>query len=334
MYTFSKQLFGLHSPSTCYVQNFQIFTGNYFFHTYTLHTCFSVCTLQTHVKFKIFKFSRQIIFFMFTLSTHSGFTLHTVIWFTLSKHMLSSKFSNFHGRFFHVYTLHTFRVHSPYSYLVYTLQTHVKFKIFKFSRQIHFFHVYTLHTFRVHSPYSYLVYTLQAHVRFKIFKFSQEIILFMLTLSTYVSGFTLHTVIWFTLSKHMLGSKFSNFHGRFFHVYTLHTFRVHSPYSYLVYTPQTHVKFKIFKFSRQINFFHVYTLHTFRVHSPYSYLVYTLQAHVRFKIFKFSQEIFFFFILTLSTHVSPCSWFYTLQADVTLKKIDIFFPCLHSAHMF
>ena len=67
------------------------------------------------------------------------------------------------------------------------------------------FHAYTLHTcFSVHSPYSYLVYTLQAHVWFKIFKFSLEIIVFMLTLSTHVSVFTLHTVIWFTLSKHIL----------------------------------------------------------------------------------------------------------------------------------
>ena len=60
-----------------------------------------------------------------------------------------------------------------------------------------------------HSRSSYGVYTLQAHVRFQIFKFSHEIIFFILTLSTHVSGFTLHTVIWFTLSKHMLGSKFS-----------------------------------------------------------------------------------------------------------------------------
>ena len=184
MYTFSKQLWGLHSPSTCWVQNFQIFTGDNFFHTYTLHTCFRVhspysylvYTLQAHVRFKIFKFTRELFFFILTLSTHvSGFTLHTVIWFTLSKHMLGSKFSNFHERsFFHAYTLHTcFRVHSPYSYLVYTLQSHVRFKIFEF----HFFHTYTLHAcFRVHSPYSYLVYTLQAHVRFKIFKFTREII--------------------------------------------------------------------------------------------------------------------------------------------------------------
>ena len=132
----------------------------------------------TLLGFKIFEFSREIIFFMFTLSTHSGFTLHTVIWFTLSKHMLGSNCQIFTGD--------------------------------------HFFHTYTLHTcFSVHSPYSYLVYTLQAHVRFKIFKFSREIIFFMLTLSTH-SGFTVHTVIWFTLSKHMLGSKFSNFQGRSF----------------------------------------------------------------------------------------------------------------------
>ena len=139
----------------------------------------------------------------------------------------------------------------------------------------HFFHAYTLHTFRVHSPSSYFVYTLQTHVRFTIFKFSWEIFFFhTYTLHIYVSGFTLHTVIWFTLSKHMLGSKFSNFHGRSFFSY------LHSP--------------------------HI----CFRVHSPYSYLVYTLQAYVRFKIFKFSRE-FIFFIFTLSTHVSPCSCFYS-----------------------
>ena len=118
---------------------------------------------------KFTNFHGSSFFFILTLSTHvSGFTFHPVIWFTLSKHKLGSKFSNFHERsFFHAYTLHT--------------------------------------CFRVHSPYSYLVYTLQAHVRFKFFEFSQKLIFFILTLSTYVSGFTLHTVIWFTLSKHMLG---------------------------------------------------------------------------------------------------------------------------------
>ena len=146
-----------------------------------------------------------------------------------------------------------------------------------------------------HSQSSYGVYTLQAHVRFKIFKFSREIIFCILTLSTHVSAFTLHTAIWFILSKHMLGSKFSNFHERsFFHAYSLHTcFRIHSPYSYLVYTLQAHVRFKMSNFHRSY-FFHAYTLHTcFRIHSPHSYLVNTLQAHVRFKIFKFSQEIIF-----------------------------------------
>ena len=158
MYTFSKQLWGLHSASTCWVQNFQIFTGDNFFHTYTLHPCFMVqspysylvYTLQAHVRFKIFKFSREFFLFILTLSTHvSGFTLHTVIWFTLSKHMLGSKFSNFHGSFFLLYLL-----------------------------------------------------------------------------STYVSGFTLHTVIWFTLSKHMLGSKFLNFHRISFFSY------LHSPHMF------------------------------------------------------------------------------------------------------
>ena len=118
-----------------------------------------------------------------------------------------------------------------------------------------------------HSQSSYGVYTLQAHVWFKIFKFSREIIFFILTLSTHVSGFTLHTVIWFTLSKHMLGSKFSNFHGSFFffHTYTLHTcFKIHSPYSYLVYNLQAHVRFKIFKFSREIIFSCLHSPHMFQ----------------------------------------------------------------------
>ena len=184
MYTFSKQLWGLHSPSTCLVQNFQIFTGDFFFHT-----------LSTHIL---------------------GFTLHTVIWFTLSKHMLGSTFLDFHERsFFHTYTLHTcFRIHSPYSYLVYTLQSHVRFNIFGFSREIIFS--------CLHSPHMFQVQNVQ------IFSGDHYC---MLTLSTHVSGFTLHTVIWFTLSKHMLGSKCSNFLRRsLFHTYTLHScFRVHSP---------------------------------------------------------------------------------------------------------
>ena len=113
----SIQLFGLHSPSTCKVQNFQIFTKDHFF--------------------------------MLTLSTHvSGFTLHTVIWFTLSKHMLSSKFSNFHRSFFFMLTLSTcFGIHSPYSYLVYTLQAHVRFKIFNFSQEIIFSFLHSPHMF-------------------------------------------------------------------------------------------------------------------------------------------------------------------------------------------
>ena len=145
VYTFSKQLWGLHSPSTCLVQNFQIFTGDNLFHTYTLHTCF--------------------------------------------------------------------RVHSPYSYGVYTLQAHVWFKIFKFSREINFF-ILTLSTrFRVHSPYRYLVYNLQEHVRFRIFKFSREFFFVILTLSTHVSGFTLHPV---TLKAHVMFLKITNFQGSSF----------------------------------------------------------------------------------------------------------------------
>ena len=190
---------------------------------------------------------------MFTLSAHSGFTLHTVIWFTISKHMLGSKFLNFHGsffsylhsphmfqcslsiqlfglhsqstcwvqnfqiftgdHFFHVYTLHTFRVHCPYSYLVYTLQAHVGFKIFKFSQIIFFILTLSTHV-SVFTLHTVIWFTLSKHMLGS--KFSREIIFFILTLSTYVSGFTLYTVIWFTLSKLMLGSKFSNFHGRSF----------------------------------------------------------------------------------------------------------------------
>ena len=119
MYTFSKQLWGLHSPSTCLVQTLQIFTGDNFFHTYTLHTCFRVhspysylvYTLQAHVRFKTFEYSQEIIFVMLTLSTHvSGFTLHTVIWFTLSKHMLGSTFWDFHRISFFSY------LHSPHMF--------------------------------------------------------------------------------------------------------------------------------------------------------------------------------------------------------------------------
>ena len=146
-----------------------------------------------------------------------------------------------------------------------------------------------------HSQSSYGVYTLQAHVWFKIFKFSREIIFFILTLSTHVSGFTLHTVIWFTLSKHMLGSKFSNFHGSFFFILTLSThvsrFTLHTV---IWFTLSKHMLGSKFSNFHERSFFHAYALHTcFKIHSPYSYLVYTLQAHVRFKIFKFSREIIF-----------------------------------------
>ena len=132
MYTFSKQLWGLHSPSTCSVLDLQIFTGDNFFHIYTLHTCFRVhspyrflvYTLQAHVRFKTFEYSREIIFFMLTLSTR-------------------------------------FRVHSPYSYLVYTLKAHVRFKLFGFSRISFFSYLHSplmfqgslsIQLFGLHSP--------------------------------------------------------------------------------------------------------------------------------------------------------------------------------------
>ena len=135
----SIQLFGLHSPSTCQVQNFQIFTG--------------------------------VFFFIITLST--GFTLHTVIWFTLSKHMLGSNFLNFHRSNFFSY------LHSPH--------------MFHGSLSIQLFGLLSKH---------------MLGSNFQIFSGDHY---FMLTLSTHVSGFTLHTVIWFTLSKHMLGSTFFEF---------------------------------------------------------------------------------------------------------------------------
>ena len=129
---------GLHSPSTCLVQNFQIFTGDNFFHTYTLHTCFRVhspysClvyTLQAHVRFKIFT---GVLFCAYLHCPHMFQDSLSIQ--LLSKHMLGLKFKNFTGvHFFHTYTLHTcFRIHSPYSYLVYTLQAHVRFNILKFS---------------------------------------------------------------------------------------------------------------------------------------------------------------------------------------------------------
>ena len=159
MYTFSKQLWGLHSPSTCLVQNVQIFTGDNFFHTYTLHTCFRVhsqysClvyTLQAHVRFKNFRIFTGdhffMLFFIFLFSTG-------LVWLYIAGLPLRS------------------------------CRT----------------------CFRVHSPYSYLVYTLQAHVRFKMFGFSQDCIFFILTPSTHVSEFTLHAVV-FTLSKQMLHFK-------------------------------------------------------------------------------------------------------------------------------
>ena len=121
--------------------------------------------------------------------------------------------------------------HSQSSYGVYTLQAHVWFKIFKFSN-FHgrsFFHAYTLHTCsRVHFPYSYLVYTLQAHVRFKTSHVPNihGRSFFSRLLSTHVSGFTLHTVIWFTLSKHMLHLKVLNFHRSSFFSY------LHSPHMF------------------------------------------------------------------------------------------------------
>ena len=137
---------------------------------FTLHTVIWF-TLSKHMLG--FKFSREFIFFMLTFSTRvSGFTLHTVMWFTLSKHMLGSKFSNFHGRSF-----------------------------------------------------------------------------FILTLSTHVSGFTLHTVIWFTLSKHMLGFKFSNFHGNSFFFFKITLFTHVSGFTLHTVTLQAHVRFQIFNFA-------------------------------------------------------------------------------------
>ena len=168
----------------------------------------------------------------------------------------------------------------------------------------------SIHKLCTQSQSSYGVYTLQAHVRFKIFKFSREIIFFILTLSTHVSGFTLHTVIWFTLSKHMLGSKFSNFHGSIFfsYLHSPHMFQdslciqllskhmlglkftnfhgssffsyLHSPHMFQgslsiqlfgLHSPST-CWVQNFQIFTGVFFFHTYTLLTcFRIHSAYSY---------------------------------------------------------------
>ena len=115
-----------------------------------------------------------------------------------------------------------------------------------------------------HSQSSYGVYTLQAHVWFKIFKFSREFYFFSYLHSPHMFQDSLCIQL---LSKHMLGFKFSNFHGSFFffHTFTLHTcFKIHSPYSYLVYTLQAHVRFKIFKFSREIIFSCLHSPHMFQ----------------------------------------------------------------------
>ena len=187
---------------------------------------YGVYTLQAHVGFKIFKFSREIFFFILTLSTHvSGFTLHTVIWFTLSKQMLGSKFSNFHGSFFFILTLSThvsgFTLHTV---IWFTLSKHMLGSKFSNFHRISFFsylhspHMFqgslSIQLFGLHSPSTCLVQHFQIFMKDHFF---------MLTLSTHVLGFTLHTVIWFTLSKHMLGSKFLNFHRIFLFILTLST---------------------------------------------------------------------------------------------------------------
>ena len=122
-----SQLWGLHSPSTCLVQNFQIFKGDNFFHTYTLHTCFRVHSPYSYLVY-----------------TLQAFGLHS------PSTCLVQNFQIFKGdNFFHTYTLHTcFRIHSPYSYLVYTLQAHVRFKIFEFSREIIFSCLHSPHMFQ------------------------------------------------------------------------------------------------------------------------------------------------------------------------------------------
>ena len=94
-----------------------------------------------------------------------------------------------------------------------------------------------------HSSSSYGVYTLQAHVRFKIFEFSREFIFSCLH------------------SPHMFQCSLS-----------IQLFGLHSPNT---------CKVQHFQISTGEHFFHADTLHTFRVHSPYSFLVYTLQTHSR-----------------------------------------------------
>ena len=95
--------------------------------TLSMHTCFRVhssynylvYTLQAQVRFNIFRFSRDFIFFILTLSTHnSDFTLHAVV-LPLSKQMLHFKILEFLLIFFFMlYTLYTcFSVHSPNSFM-------------------------------------------------------------------------------------------------------------------------------------------------------------------------------------------------------------------------
>ena len=88
-----KAVRGLHSPSTCLVQNFQIFTGDTYLHSpHMFQGSLSIQFFGLHSpsRFKIYKFSREFIIFILTLSTHvSRFTLHALICFTLSKHIVA-----------------------------------------------------------------------------------------------------------------------------------------------------------------------------------------------------------------------------------------------------
>ena len=145
-----------------------------------------------------------------------------------------------------------------------------------------------------HSPSSYGVYTLQAHVRFNIFQI-------------------------------FIGDNF-------FHTFTLHTcFSVHSPYSYLVYSPST-CQIQNSLIFRGFHFFHTYTLHTcfsmqLFLHSP---------NRCYFRIFIY----LIFSMLTLCTHVlvfhSPvcrADVLFTLQAHIRCQFFLIF-TGFHFSHAY
>ena len=152
----------------------------------------------------------------------------------------------------------------------------------------------------------------------------------MLTLSTHVSGFTLHTIIWFTLSKHMLRLKVSNFHRSSFFSYlhsphmfqdslSIQLFGLHSPSTCYVQNFQifTGDHFFMLTLSTHVSGF-----------TPYSYLVHTLHAHVRFKIFGFSHDFIFSYV-----H-SPLMFQSSLSMQLFLNSPSRCYKILYSYYNF